>query len=138
MNPYNDIIHLPHHTSSKRPRMSLSDRAAQFSPFAALTGYEDAIAETGRLTDNKTELDEYPTAVLDQKYRWLSKLAEQHPQISVTRFVPDARKCGGTYETVSGDLKKINSCTQSIILSDGTVIPFRDIIAVESDVFTEE
>ncbi len=138
MNPYNDIIHLPHHTSSKRPRMSLMDRAAQFSPFAALTGYEDAIEETGRLTESIAEPDEYPMAVLDQKCRRLSELAGKHPQITVTRFLPDDRKDGGAYETLSGKLKKIDSYTKTVILLDGTMIPFRNIVALESDVFIEE
>ena len=118
--------------------LHLMDRAAQFSTFAALTGYEDAIEETGRLTQSKTEPDEYPMAVLDQKYRCLSELAEKHPQITITRFLPDDRKDGGAYETVSGKLKKIDSYRKTVTLLDGTIIPFGNIVALDSDVFIEE
>lgn len=134
---YDDIIDLPHHISKKRPHMSLQDRAAQFSPFAALTGYEEAIEETGRLTDSRTELGEFDTAVLDRKYRRLSELSPQQPAIIITRFVPDTRKSGGAYVTVTGRLKKIDTYLCSVILTDGTHIPFSDILSVESDALEE-
>lgn len=137
MDQYNDIIALPHHISKKYPRMSTLDRAAQFSPFAALTGYEDAIEETGRLTDSKLELGEYDTALLDQKYRQLSEAASSRPQVTITTFVPDERKAGGAYISVSGRLKKIDFYSQTIILTDGTTLSMADITAIESDVLTE-
>ena len=135
---YDDMISLPHHTSKKHPRMSLQDRAAQFSPFAALTGYEDAIEETGRLTDTRMILEEFDTAVLDRKYRRLSELVSQHPNITVTRFVPDERKSGGAYISTEGILKKIDTYLQSVILTDGTQISFSDIVSIESDVLEDE
>ena len=135
---YDDMISLPHHTSKKHPRMSLQDRAAQFSPFAALTGYEDAIEETGRLTDPRMVLEEFDTAVLDRKYRHLSELVSQHPNITVTRFVQDERKSGGVYISTTGTLKKIDTYLQSVILTDGTQISFSDIVSIESDVLEDE
>lgn len=138
MDPYNDMITLPHHTSQKYPRMSMLDRAAQFSPFAALTGYEDAIEETGRLTDCQVELGEHDTAVLDRKYRQLSEMVSSQPNITITFFVPDERKAGGSYISISGTLKKIDPYSQSVILTDGTTVALRDITAIESDSITEE
>lgn len=93
---YDDIIHLPHHISKTRPQMSMMDRAAQFSPFAALTGYDAAIKETGRLTDEKIELGEETKAVLDRKQSYLSDMISVQPEITVTYFLPDERKSGGT------------------------------------------
>lgn len=137
MGNYDDIITLPHHTSRKHPQMTMQDRAAQFSPFSALTGYEDAIEETGRLTDRKIELEEYDTSVLDIKYRRLSELVFLHPEVTIIRFVPDGRKSGGAYETVSGLLKKMDVYTQTILLMDGTRIRFTDILSIESDSLLE-
>ena len=96
---YNDIIDLPHHISTTRPRMSMLDRAAQFSPFAALTGYDAAIKETGRLTGQRIELTEECRAVLDRKQQVLLENLAEHPEVSVTYFVPDERKSGGAYVT---------------------------------------
>ena len=105
---YKDIINLPHHVSSKRPQMPMLDRAAQFSPFAALTGYDDAIHETGRLTDEKIDLSEEEKEALDRKQQILMERLGDHPALTVTYFVPDAKKSGGAYVTKSGNLKKID------------------------------
>lgn len=137
MKKYDDIIALPHHTSQKHPRMAMMDRAAQFSPFAALTGYEDAIEETGRLTDCRIELGEYDTAILNRKYQQLSALASVHPRVTITKFTPDEKKSGGAYLSVTGELKKIDACSQAVFLMDGTVIPMADILSIESDSLTE-
>ena len=91
MDPYEDIINLPHHVSPKRPQMSMQDRAAQFSPFAALTGYEDAIKETGRLTDVKIELSDEDRELLDQKQQYLQEHIGDRPEITITYFVPDEK-----------------------------------------------
>ena len=99
---YDDIIRLPHPDSPKHPRMSLYDRAAQFSPFAALTGHSAAIAETGRLTDRRVELDEYEMARVDAELQHLQELLPSRPTASITYFVPDERKNGGSYQTVTG------------------------------------
>ena len=102
MEGYEDIINLPHHVSKTRPQMSMLDRAAQFSPFAALTGYDAAIKETGRLTDEKIEMDEDRKAALDMKQAYLIEMIDEQPEISVTYFLPDTKKSGGSYVTVTG------------------------------------
>ena len=134
---YDDIIHLPHHVSKTRPQMSMMDRAAQFSPFAALTGYDAAIKETGRLTDEKIELGEETKAVLDRKQRYLSDMISVQPEITVTYFLPDERKSGGTYLSVTGKLKRIDEYERMMILTDGKKIPLDDIMDVESKLFCE-
>ena len=124
---YEDIINLPHHVSSKRPQMPMLDRAAQFSPFAALTGYDDAIHETGRLTDEKIDLSEEEKEALDRKQQILMERLGDHPALTVTYFVPDAKKSGGAYVTKSGNLKKIDGFERWILLTDGTKIPLDDV-----------
>lgn len=134
---YDDIIDLPHHQSATRPHMSLHDRAAQFSPFAALTGYEAAVSETARLTEGKIELDEDARAALDEKLQFLQESAGEQ-QVSVTYFQPDIKKQGGAYLTVSGIIKKINSYERVIMLEDGTSISVDDILDIRSDIFKYE
>ena len=133
--PYDDIINLPHHVSKTHPRMSAIDRAAQFSPFAALTGHSAAIKETARLTDQKIELDEHTKSVLDMKQRILSEVIDDSPGITVTYFKPDTHKSGGEYLTVTGELKKINEYERALILTSGDHIPFDDILDIESELF---
>ena len=116
-NPYEDIIHLPHHQSSNRPHMSLYDRAAQFSPFAALTGFDGVIAETGRMTERKIELSEYERSLLDQQ---LIRIDEElrkgnHPEITVVYFVPDPRKAGGAYEEYTGRVRSIDAVEKCVV-----------------------
>ena len=134
---YDDINHLPHHVSKTRPQMSMMDRAAQFSPFGALTGYDAAIKETGRLTDEKIELGEETKAVLDRKQRYLSDMISVQPEITVTYFLPDERKSGGTYLSVTGKLKRIDEYERMMILTDGKKIPLDDIMDIESNLFCE-
>lgn len=142
MNPinsqqYNDIIDLPHHASATRSRMSMIDRAAQFSPFAALTGYNAAIKETGRLTDKRIELSEESRAALDRKQQFLTEHISDHPEISVTYFVHDERKSGGAYVTVTGQVKRVDEYERHLILVDGTRIPLDEVLELESDMFSE-
>ena len=132
---YEDIINLPHHVSSTRPQMSMLDRAAQFSPFAALTGYDAAIKETGRLTDEKIELDEDTKAALDMKQAYLIEMIDEQPEISITYFLPDTKKSGGAYVTVTGNLKRFDEYERLLILTDGKKIPMDDIADIESDLF---
>ena len=131
-NPYEDIIHLPHPTSKNHPRMSIQERAAQFSPFAALTGHAAAIAETARLTDRKIELDEDTRAELDRRQAILLEHIDQQPEITVTWFAPDEKKDGGAYVTTTGRLKKIDQVERILILMDGTRIPLEDVADLES------
>lgn len=121
---YDDIINLPHHVSEKHPQMSLHDRAAQFSPFAALTGYDDAVKETARLTDTMFELDEDEKSILDEKLR---RSLENKDEISVTYFVKDNKKEGGSYNTVSGTIKKIDEYLRTLVLNSGEEIPIDNI-----------
>lgn len=132
---YDDIIDLPHHVSATRPRMSMIDRAAQFSPFAALTGYDAAIKETGRLTDKRIELTEDSRAILDRKQQFLVDNLADYPEVSVTYFVPDERKSGGAYVTVTGRVKKVDDYQRLLTLTDGTKIPLDEILDMESELF---
>jgi len=115
--------------------MSMLDRAAQFSPFAALTGYDAAIKETGRLTDEKQELDEDTKATLDMKQAYLMEMIDEQPEISVTYFLPDTKKAGGAYETVIGKLKRFDEYERLLVLTDGKKIPMDDITDIRSDLF---
>ena len=132
---YEDIINLPHHVSKTRPQMSMLDRAAQFSPFAALTGYDAAIKETGRLTDEKIELDEDTKAALDMKQAYLIEMIDEQPEITIIYILPDARKVGGAYVTVTGNLKRFDEYERLLILTNGKKIPMDDIADIESDLF---
>ena len=143
--PYKDIIDLPHHQSAGRKHMSLYDRAAQFAPFAALTGYDDIIAETGRLTDNMLDLPDDVTDELDRRFVLLTALIDEgyRPEVTVTYFVPDKAKEGGSYESYTGEVKRIDSTMRTLIFYDndkeltGKVIDVGTIVAVEGD-FTDE
>lgn len=132
---YDDIIDLPHHVSATRPRMSMIDRAAQFSPFAALTGYYAAIKETERLTDRRIELTEDSRTALDRKQQLLLDNMADRPEVSVTYFVPDERKAGGAYVTVTGRVKKVDDYQRLLLLTDGTKIPLDEILDMESELF---
>ena len=137
MKNYDDIINLPHHTSPTRKRMAMSDRAAQFAPFAALTGYEDVIAETARQTDIEDASSDESTAILDRKLRFLNDLSNEHPYVEVTYFVPDERKSGGRYETVYGYLKLVDSVESCIVLMNKRKIFFDRIRSLDSTAFNE-
>lgn len=131
--PYDDIINLPHPTSAKHPRMPLSDRAAQFAPFAALSDHSAALAETARLTDQRMELDEDARAALDLKQQLLLERIKERPEITATWFQPDEKKDGGRYIVSTGRLKRIHEADQVLILADGLRIPIGDIVELESE-----
>ncbi|MDO5401349.1 MAG: hypothetical protein Q4F17_10295 [Eubacteriales bacterium] len=132
---YDDIINLPHHVSSARPHMSAIDRAAQFSPFAALTGYDAAVKETARLTGERIELDEYEKDALNDKLQLIVDTLGQGYQIAVTYFLPDKRKAGGEYITVTGEVKKIDEYEHLIILRNGQKIPVEEVIDLDGKLF---
>lgn len=132
---YADIINMPHHTSSTRPRMSAIDRAAQFSPFAALTGYEAAVHEAGRLTDSKLELSEDMKTMLNEKIQMVLDYLCDEPVVSITHFVPDKRKSGGAYVTTTGIVKEICEYERAIILTDKTSIPIDQIRDIKGEIF---
>lgn len=127
---YDDIIALPHPEPRTHPRMSLHDRAAQFSPFAALTGHSAAIAETGRLTDSRVTLDESEMARVDAALQRLRELLPQEPVASITYFVPDERKAGGSYQTITGTARRIDTANGVLLLTDRREIPIADIFDI--------
>ena len=133
--PYDDIIDLPHPTSEKHPRMSMLDRAAQFSPFAALSGHAGAIRETARLTDAKVELSEEEKLALDRKLQILSDRLSEHPEVSIVYFQADERKEGGAYVTAAGSVKKIDNYQNIVVIDGGIGVPIEDIFEIQSPIF---
>ena len=133
---YNEIMGLPHHVSKTRPQMPISDRAAQFAPFAALTGYDAAIKETGRLTDKRIELDVEALSALDMKYQLLMEALDEAPEVTITYFQPDERKAGGKYVSAVGAVKKINDFERRITMRDGTRIPMDDVLSIDGELFS--
>ena len=133
---YDDIIDLPHHQSATRPRMSRINRAAQFAPFAALTGYEAAIQETGRLTDLHIELDESRKAVLSERLRLLILHLRDKPEVTITYFEPDLKKSGGAYLSVTGYVRKVDEYSRTVSLEDGTSVLIDQIFGIDSPLFT--
>ena len=131
MGKYDDIINLPHHVSSTRPRMPMLDRAAQFQPFRALSGYEDAVHETARLTDEKIELTEDEKAILDVRLQKLADEIGSQPKVTLTYFRPDKKKAGSAYLTVTGQLKKIDDYEGALILMGGERILIEDILEIQ-------
>lgn len=131
--PYDDIIDRPHPKELIHPRMSAMDRAAQFSPFRALTGFEDAVAETARLTDRRIELDADEIEALNRKLQEAVDRCGNGETVSITYFKPDERKAGGSYVTMSGAIRKIEALERSVILADRTAIPIDDIVEISFD-----
>ena len=131
---YDDIIDMPHHVSDTRPHMPLIDRAAQFSPFAALTGYDEAVTETARLTDTMLELDDTQKEVISNQLRVLQENMKEQPLVSATYFVPDSKKAGGAYLSTIGRLKHIDEIKQEITFIDGPVIPFQMLYSITADI----
>lgn len=128
---YDDIINLSHHVSRMHPPMPTADRAAQFAPFAALTGHYDAVRETARLTDERIELDESCKEILDRKLRDIRQRLGEEPEVTVTYFVPDERKSGGSYETVTGCVRKIDEYERVLVLTDAARILIDEILELE-------
>lgn len=133
MESYDDMINLPHSVSAKHPHMPLIDRAAQFSPFAALTGYDAAVKETARLTDRRIELDEYEKDVLNEKLCIVAERIEERRKITITYFKPDDKKAGGAYVIVTGCVKKIDDYEHIVCLTDGTKIAIGEILEIEGE-----
>lgn len=131
MGKYDDIIQLPHHVSATRPHMPISDRAAQFMPFRAMTGYEDAVRETARLTEEQIELTEDERLFLDRELQRLAERIAQRPQVTLTYFQPDSRKSGGAYVTLTGRLKRIDDVEGQLLLLDGERIPIDALLRIQ-------
>ena len=132
---YDDIINLPHHVSTTRPSMTVVDRAAQFSPFAALTGHDAAIKETARLTDERIELDEYSKDALSDRLQIVADRIKEHPEIAIAYFQPDAKKNGGAYLAAVGSVKKIDEYERVVIMTDSTAISMDEIISIDGQIF---
>lgn len=132
---YEDIIDFPHHVSLKHPQMSIESRAAQFAPFSALSGYDDAVKETARLTDKRIEIDEGLKNILNDKLNIILSNIKNSPKVTFTYFVYDQKKSGGKYITVTGNVCHIDTIKQCIILRDKKVIPINEIINITSDLF---
>lgn len=127
---YDDIINMPHHTSKVHPRMSVQNRAAQFAPFAALTGYDDELRETIRLTDKKIELEEAAKEEINRKLQKIKVELHNSPDVTITYFIKDAQKDGGAYVTTYGVVKKIDQERNIIILDNKEEIPINDILEI--------
>ena len=132
---YDDIINLPHHVSKTHKQMSMHDRAAQFSPFAALTGHKEAVNETARLTDRKIELDDGIKAVINEKLRIISEHIKERLEVKITYFEPDAAKGGGTYLTISGCVKKADTYKKKLVMTDGLEIMFDALLEIDDEMF---
>ena len=134
---YADIINQSRPVSPKHPPMSMLNRAAQFSPFAALTGYDAAVKETARLTDEKIALDEYAKSMLSDRLQMIAEYIDDLPEVTFTYFVPDKKKSGGAYVSVTGTVKEIDEFERIVVLGDGTKIPILEIFEIESGLFAE-
>lgn len=130
---YDDIINLPHHVSKTRPQMSMLERAAQFAPFQALTGYGAAIQETARLTEDKIELGDEDVALLNAKLQVLADHLPANPEVCIVWFKPDDRKAGGSYVKTTGKVKRIDDVASLISLQSGEKIQIENIIAIERE-----
>ena len=128
---YDHIIHMTHHVSEKHPRLDVSSYAAQFSPFAALTGYDAAIVETARPTDDKRELSEEQKQIISKQLYDLQNCIKTAPYITVVFFEKDRRKTGGTYRTVTGTVKKMDEYSRTLEMAEGLSIPFEDILSLD-------
>lgn len=135
MGKYDDLLDLPHPVSATHPPMPLIDRAAQFSPFAALSGYEDELEEAARLTEAERTPGEAVLADLDARLRLLAAHISEQPEITATYFVPDEKKDGGRYVTAAGRVKKVRAAEREIELTDGRRIAFERLLALEGAVF---
>ena len=127
MSRYDDIINLPHHVSPTRQRMSMHDRAAQFAPFAALVGYDDAVAETARLTESRPELNEQEQRAINECLAYIAEHIHEQPEVKIQYFVSDERKSGGAIIEVFGKVKKVSATDGTIVLTDGCKIKTSDI-----------
>ena len=134
-NRYDDIVDLPHPVSQTHPPMSIENRAAQFLPFAALTGYDAAIQETARLTDRRIELDEEEKLMLSGKLQLIQDAIKSRPQVKITYFMPDTRKEGGAYVVAAGCVKKVDAVERQIVMADGRTIPIDEVCALDGELF---
>ena len=137
-NKYDDILNLPHPESKKHPRMSMHDRAAQFSPFSALTGHDAAIKETARLTDAFIFLDETVKSGLDQRLGLILEKLSERPRVMITYFRKDEKKTGGSYEIAEGTIRKVDFYDRVIVMEDRSKIPLDYLVDLDSEIFEHQ
>lgn len=135
---YEDIINLPHYEPKNHPRMSNYNRAAQFAPFAALTGYEEQVKEAARLTDKKVEIDEGLRNLINSKLQIIDRNIKSRPEVTITYFVKDKKKNGGCYITTTDNVKKVDSIEKIIVLSDNTKIAMKDILTITGEILKSD
>lgn len=135
--PYEDIIHLPPHISEKHPQPTMTERAARFAPFAAITGYEEMVLEEARVTEERAELDENALTVLNEKLNIIQDSLGEKPEVRITYFLPDAKKAGGSYVTAKATVKRIDEYNRTLIMADGKTIPIDDVFDLESPMFDQ-
>ena len=133
--PYEDIINLPPHISKKHPQPTMLERAARFSPFAAITGYEEMVKEAARVTDKRVELDESSKEILNEKLLFVMEMCDEDTVVNITYFIPDKLKSGGVYKTVSGTIKRMDEYEGNILLKDGTKIPLSELYEIDGEMF---
>lgn len=132
---YKEIIHLPHKQSSTRPHMAVADRAAQFAPFAALVGYDDAVRETARLTESRRELSDGALEQLNAKLNYIQEHLNEQPEVSITYFQSDSKKYGGAYLTCTGIVKRVDDYEHTVLMQDGREIFIDDISEIGGSAF---
>ena len=128
---YSDIIHLPHYVSKKRPQMSIEQRSAQFAPFSALTGYEEAVKEEARVTESRIDIDEEAKIEVNEKLNYIMKHLDKNIIVSVTYFEKDKKKQGGSYKTIKGIIKKIDDSRKTIKMQTGEIIKIEELKKIE-------
>lgn len=133
--PYEDIVNLPAHISDRYPQATMAERAARFSPFAAIAGYEDMVREEARVTEKRRELGEDEKSMLDERLRLLAAEQEREPTVTLTYFVPDQKKDGGAYLRRTGVIVSVDRIRREIRLKDGSRIPLDDIFGIETGLF---
>lgn len=133
--PYEDIVNLPPHISKRHPQPSMMDRAARFAPFAAITGYEEMVLEEARITEERIDLDEGTSSILNEKLNMIQEFIDEEPEVTITYFEPDKKKSGGAYVSVTGIVKRIDEYEHFVIMMDGKKISIEEIYGLESDLF---
>lgn len=133
--PYEDIVDLPHHVSKKYPQPTMADRAARFSPFAAISGYEDMVKEAARVTEERIDITDATKELLNEKLNMIIEFLDEEPEVTITYFEPDKKKDGGAYISITGTVKRIDEYERIVLMSDDKKIRIDEIYAIESDLF---
>ena len=133
--PYDDIINLPRHISKVHPEASMADRAARFSPFAAISGYEDMVREAARVTEECIEITEAEKAILNEQLNMIAEFLSDEPEVTITHFVPDKKKSGGAYISITGVVKRIDELKRIVVMKNNKKIKIDDIYALDSTLF---